>query len=204
MALTQDEWFSKLKGWVPTWFFETEHYNVAEFQAIAKLFAEAEQQAEDHFQQGYIANATNEIADLYANERNFRRLPQEIDPVLTGRIRSLLNQSNVPAIKRLVDQFLIVGESTITEHFMGAIFASRESFCNRREVFMQIYYNAFSIIVDQQLHVPYSFAGRENFAGREDFFGSNTSSQNIFDLITETVNNVKAAGTLYRVIERTQ
>ncbi len=203
MALTRDEWYSKLKSWVPTWFFESEYYNKAEFEGLAKILSEAQLQAEAHQSETFLSQADDTFLDLHANERNYRRLPQEIDAVFSPRIRSLLNQSNWPAIKALVDQFLIVGTSTIREHFRDIAFCNRENFWSRREVFMQIYYNAFSIIVEKQLHQPYSFASRENFASREDFAGSNESSQTIFDLITETVNNVKAAGTLYRVIERT-
>jgi uncharacterized radical SAM superfamily Fe-S cluster-containing enzyme len=202
MALSQADWYAKLKSWVPTWFFESEHFNVAEFQGIARLLSEAQQQSEDHVSQTFLSQATDTFLDTHANERNYRRLPQEIDAVFSPRIRSLLNQSNFPAIKILVDAFLIVGESTIREHFRDIIFLNREAFYSRREVFTDIYYNAFSIIVEKQLHVPYSFASRENFFSREDFAGSNESSQTIFDLIVETVNNVKAAGTLYRVIER--
>lgn len=202
MALTKDQWFSKLKSWVPTWFFGTEAYNVAEFEAIALLLSEAQQQAEDHYAETFLTEAEGSFLDTHANERNYRRLPQEIDAVLSPRIRSLLNQSNWPAIKRLVDAFLIVGESTIAEHFRDATFCNREDFYDRRKVFMQIYYNTFSIIVEKQLHQPYSFFSREYFCGREDFWGSNESSQTVFDLIAETVNNVKAAGTLYRIIER--
>jgi hypothetical protein len=46
------------------------------------------------------------------------------------------------------------------------------------------------------------FFSRESFFDREFLNGSNESLDSIFENIVETVNNNKAFGTVYRLIER--
>lgn len=203
MALTQQQWYNKLRSWVPTWYFETEKYNDAIFQGWAKVFSQAQQNAEDHQKQNFILQCETLFLDLQGDERNYKRLPRETNPVYAKRVQSLLNKSNGPSIQDLVNEILIVGTCTLREHGLGDIIcANRGSFLNRREVFTNIYYNTFTLIVERQIHPPYSFLNRSYFLSRGNFLGSNHSDQTVFDLILEVVNNVKAAGTLYRVLER--
>ena len=42
---SQEEWFNKLKSWVPTWFFREETNNVAIFEGIAKVLSEIDAKA---------------------------------------------------------------------------------------------------------------------------------------------------------------
>jgi hypothetical protein len=203
MGLSQAQFFAKIKSWVPEWYFESEEFNIAIFQGFAKVLANLQQNAEDHQKQRFIGLAESLFLDLHGAQRGFFRLPRETNPVYASRVRSLLNRSNPPALEALVNSVLIVGTCTIREHGLGDIIcANRGSFLNRREVFTDNYYNSFTIIVDRQIHPPYSFLNREYFANRGDFLGSNTSDQTVFDLILEVVNTNKAAGTLYRVLER--
>ena len=203
MALTKDQWYSKLKSWVPTWFFEGEYFNRAQFEGIAKLLSEAQQQAEDHQSETFLAQAADTFLDVHGNERSFERLPRETDAAWALRIRSLLNTSNKLALQVLVNQFLIVGVCTILEHSIGeSIFCNRGSYLNRREVFSDSWYNTFSVLIDPQIHDGYSFYSRGNFCNRGDFVSDDKSSKEIFDLVAQILNNHKAAGTLYRLIER--
>ena len=114
----------------------------------------------------------------------------------------IANTVSCPAIKALVDALLIVGEATVLEDFEGNVFFDREEFYNRGRIMIDPIKDTFSIIVDMQLHEPYSFYDREDFMEREDFIGANNSPLKIFNLIVEQVNANKAFGTLYRVIER--
>ena len=98
---------------------------------------------------------------------------------------------------------LINGESTFVEDEDLGIFCNRENFLNRGELMIAPLFNGFSVIVDNQKHDPYSFVSREYFCDREDFIGEGESSQYIFDLILEVLQN-RYCGTLYRVIERVE
>ena len=202
MILTKDQWFVKLKAFVPEGFFEKEENNVAHVKAVAKLLEVLQQDAQDHVDNTFILKSNDEFVDEHGRERTIKRVTSETDPTYAERVRNLLNQSNCPDIKDLVDKFLAKGVATIIEHFRDAPFMNRENFMNRGSIFVDVKYNAFSIIVDRQLHDPYSFVNRENFMNREDFVGTNKSSQRVFDIIVNSINENKALGTVYRVVER--
>ena len=199
---TQEQWFERLKGWVPSWFFEEEEYNVAVFQAIAAVLARLDLAGLEHVSQTYIDQAEAGFLDEHGNERTVPRGPGELDNNYRVRIRNIANTSSCPSIKQIVDALLDVGEATIVEDFEAQIFLNREVFYNRGYIFLIPIKDTFSIIVDKQVHAPYSFYDREYFYTRESFIGTNESSIELFELIVEAVNRAKALGTLYRVIER--
>jgi hypothetical protein len=202
MAMSQAQWFTKLKSFLPSWWYENEKYQIAVLEAMAAVFAELDIEADNHFNETFISKATAPVLDAHGAERSVDRLTGELDAPFSQRIRYIINQSNPVDIKTMVDSLLIKGKCDIREHGLGdALFASRGSFCNRHEVFTDISYDTFSIVVDKQLHDPYSFLSRENFASREDFIGSSESSLPIFQAIAAAVNKAKAFGVLYRISE---
>jgi hypothetical protein len=200
---TQEEWYKKLRSWVPAWFFEEEDVNVAKFQAMAALLASIEARAVEHQQETFIAQADQGYLDEHGLERNLTRGTLELDVAFSQRIRYITNSTSKPAIKRLVDALLSVGVCEISEDFEAGVYCDREDFFSRGELFIDAIYNVFSIIVDKQVHTPYSFYDREYFCDREDFIGTQESSLELFQLIIEAVDKAKALGTLYRLIERT-
>lgn len=202
MASNEEIWFQKLKGWVPQWFFEDEQFNVAHFRGIAKILNEIECMLEDHIRETFICQAVDGYLDEHGLERNLTRLGAELDTTFRERIKNLTNTTSCPSIKQIVDALLDVGESTIIEDFNASIFFDREIFLSRGELLIDPIYNTFSIVVDKQVHAPFSFYTRENFLDREDFIGLNESRLALFELIVEHVNKSKALGTLYRLIER--
>lgn len=204
MAKTQVEWYQTLRSWVPEWFFEQESSNVALFQAIAKILEESQLDVEDQQEQTFILKATAPYLDLHGYERTVSRLSGELDPQYAIRIRlkSLISQLSKPAIKALVDALLIKGQCSIREDFEGSIFVDRNEFVNRGSIVIEPIDNTFTILVDKQMRDPYSFVDREHFVDREDFVGSSESSEYVFDLILNAVNENKALGVFYRIIER--
>lgn len=202
MANNQDIWFDKLKSWVPQWFFEEEQFNVAVFQGIAKLLNEMECMLDNHIRETFLCQAVNGYLDEHGLERNLKRFLGELDTTFRERIKNLTNTTSCPAVKLIVDALLDVGESLIIEDFNGSLFFNRENFISRGEIMINPIYNTFSIIVDKQIHEPYSFYDRENFLDREDFIGLSESRLELFQLIVEHVNKSKSLGTLYRLIER--
>jgi hypothetical protein len=63
--------------------------------------------------------------------------------------------------------------------------------------------NTFSVIIDNQRPDPLSFCNREYFSDREDFMSASVASDEFFKGLVALINQNKALGTLYRLIERT-
>lgn len=204
MSKTQAEWYLTLRSWVPEWFFEREDSNVALFQAIAKILEEAQIDVVTQQAQTFILDATNPWLDLHGDERSVKRLSGELDPQYAIRIRlkSIISQMSKPSIQALVNALLIKGICSIREDFEGSIFVDRDEFVNRGSIVIEPIHNTFTILVDKQIRDPYSFVDREHFVDREDFVGNSESSEYVFDLILNAVNENKALGTFYRIIER--
>ena len=198
----QEKWYLKLRGWVPQWWFEEEENQVAVFYAMAMVLAKLECELENHIKETYICQAEGGYLDEHGLERNLTRFINELDTTFSQRIKNITNTTSCPTLKEIVDALLDVGESTIVEDWNVGLFFNREGFYNRGDVLIDPLYNAFTIIVDKQVHAPYSFYSREYFATREDFIGQQESSEDLFNLIIETVNRSKALGTVYRLVER--
>lgn len=201
MALTKEQWFQKLKKWVPVWFFEESKFQEAHFRGIAAVFAQLQSDGEFNQREVFILKAKGAALEAHGDERDVDRLPTEDDTIYAKRVQNLHNQSNCVAIKALIDTFLIVGEAVIKKHDTDVIFLNRGGFLNRKQTFHVVNCNAFSILVEKQIHAPYSFFSRGNFLNRGDFSGSGASSPKVFNLIVRQVNKMKALGYVYRVIE---
>lgn len=203
MALTQEQWFKKLKGYVPRWVFAKKPENEAVFKAFAKVLQQTQLDYEQHISEAFIDEGSSEYVELHGDERSVDRFPGEVLSSYRSRVKKIINNSNVPALKSLVDALLIRGESTIIEHDeqLGN-FLNRESFLNRNIIDYDVLYNAFTIIIDFQVPDATSFYNDEVFLNREFLSGSNTSSDEVFSNIIKTVNKNKAYGTVYRLIER--
>lgn len=204
IGFTQDQWFEKLKAAIPAHYFcDSDPVNFeAIFQGLAAVFKRIGDALDNHFRETFICQAVDGYLDQHGVERNITRTSGETTFNYSQRIKNITNTTSCPEIKRVVDALLDVGEASITEDFNGGVFFQRESFFNRGEILITPIKDTFSIVVDKQVHAPFSFFDREHFFDREDFIGRLESSQELFELIVETVNRNKACGTLYRLIER--
>lgn len=202
MALSQAEWLKKLKELVPSWVFEKEHYNESMFDGLAKILQQGQLKYEDHLKETFIDTAEGEFLDIHADERSVVKFPTDTTSSYRQKIKNILNNANCASLKTLVDALLISGESTFIEHYKTGNFYSREGFYNRNLIDVDIVYNAFTVIVDKQIPEATTFMSRENFYSREDVYGSSESLDNIFENIVSTINDNKALGTVYRLIER--
>lgn len=203
MANREQFWFDKLKTFVPECFFSDSGISEAYFHGIAKVLNRIECQLDEHFTETFICNAVEGFLDEHGLERNITRTSGELDFQLSERIKNITNSTSCVEIQRIVDALLDVGTATILEDFDAELFFDREdAFYNRGDLLIDPIYNVFSIIVDKQVHEPYSFFDRENFYDREDFIGRQDSSLALFELIVEAVNRAKALGVLYRLVER--
>lgn len=202
---TKDEWEARLRTWVPSWYFERDVNAKAQMAALAAVLADLETVLKGHFDETFITRAGGDTLDLHGSERNVARLTGEIDGPFANRIRYIVNNSNIISIKALVDALLINGEAIITEDYNAQIFCDRENFITPNSIMLsQIIKDAFTVLIPFQIHPPYSFFDRENFCGREDFYGRYTSSDEIFASVVAAVEAARAAGCLFRVIEKTR
>lgn len=202
MALTKEEWYEKLKGQVPSWVFQSEPRNRAIFKGMAAVLAQFEQDTQAQVDETYIDRASGEFLDVHGDERDKERLAGEADGSYAARIKEIKNASNCPDLKAIVDSQLIRGESTIIENYATENFLDRGAFLNRNVIGVEVIYNAFTILVNQQIPEPSGFLNRESFLDREFLMGSNESSIELFNAIVAAVNKEKAFGTVYRLIER--
>lgn len=206
MAKTKQEWFDTIKYWVPEWFFERSEYSEALFYAMAELLSVQEAETQDLIEQTYLDTADGDYLDLHGDERGVPRVTDELDASYASRIKnkSLVSQLSKPALQAIVNQLLVKGVCAIREDFAGDVFFGRSAFFNRGEIVLDPIDNTFTIVVDKQIHAPYSFFNREHFINRGDYFGTSVSNETVFQLILAAVNDNKAFGVLYRIIERFQ
>lgn len=202
MSKSKDDWYLSLKGWLPQWWFEQVENQEAVLYGMAAILERLGQAVDDHTKETYICQAQAAYLSEHGFERNLFRYDAELDPAFAIRIKNITNTTNCPAIKEIVDALLEVGFAEIREDFNGGPFFDREYFSDRGDILINAIINTFSIIVDRQVHAPYSFYSREYFVDREDFIGRNDSGLDLFNRIIESVNRNKALGTLYRLIER--
>jgi hypothetical protein len=202
MALTKQQWYLKLRGWVPTWFFETPAYQSAHFYALADLLSKLQTEMEQHKAETYILTSSAPQVDLHGAERTTDRLTAELDGSYKVRIQSLANKVNKLALKQIVDQLLLVGEATILEDWQGSAYFDREFFFNRGALTLDLVHNTFTVLFDNQRPEPFAYFDREDFFNRETYMTSLTTPTAFFDAIVQSIADNKALGTLYRVVER--
>lgn len=202
-ALTKEQWYEKLKSWIPEdWYLNNPEFQDAHLWGLAALYAYLDNEVSQTAKETFITDATGRQLDEHGVERTIPRIEDELDAQYRPRLRNITNRSNCPDLKELVDAVLIAGESSFIEDFKSDVFLNREFFYNRGHILVEKIVNVFTILVDKQVHEPFSFFNRGFFANRGDFIGRQTSSDYVFELIQGILCEEKATGTLYRLYER--
>ena len=201
MALSKEQWFAKIKGLVPKWVSNDSGVSVI-MDSVALVMSKQQEKLELKKSDTFIDTAQEEYVALHGEERSIDRLSNENLSSYRARVKIINNKSNKEALKRLVDALLIRGESTIIENYTISNFLNRSSFVNRNIIDYETLYNAFTILIDYQVPEPTSFYNRGSFLDREFLQGSNSSSETVFQNVINAVNENKAFGIVYRLIER--
>lgn len=205
MALTQQQWYLKLRKFVPSWTFEDEVTAVAVFQAIAAVLAAVQVDSDNAFNATFLSRSTDPELDAQGDERGVTRLPLEPDALYYPRVQRITSQTDKASIKAIVDSFLIIGECTILESPLDAPYCSRRAFCGRTIFVINAARNYFLILIPKQIHAPYAFTSRLTFTSRHtwqsNFVGSEDSSNSIFASIIAAVDQAKAFGVMYGILE---
>jgi hypothetical protein len=184
MAISKAQFYEKLKNWVPDWVFESENYQKAVFNSIAKILSSSFDEVLDFVDQTFIEDATQYTLDLHGSERSVTRIVGESDANYSLRIRNRAKALDRTTIEATVNSFLPSGACTVEEHDYDGTFCDRDYLVadnNPRKVFSDIDYDTFSIIVPQQT--------------------AGAPGQTVLDGIADAINASKALGTLYRIVE---
>lgn len=201
MALSQDQWYSKIKNLVPSWVTNDDGVE-AMLKAASLAMSKQQEKLELKLNDTFIDDAQEEYVAMQGEERSIARLNYEGLSSYRNRVKKIVNKSNKAALKKIVDGLLIRGECTIIENHAVQNHLNRGSFLNRNIIDYETLYNAFTILIDYQIPEPTSFFNMGSFLDREFLQGSRTSSDSVFQNVIDAVNANKAYGTIYRLIER--
>lgn len=203
VQLTKEQWYAKIKTFVPSWFWTTELNNKAWASAVAKCAEQLQIALAESINDTFIMEAAAGVLDTHGAERSTTRVQDELDGPYAVRVQSLVNQSNDVALANLINKVLVAGKARIQEDFNSVPFCSRDNYCNRAVLFLATpMVNGFSIVVDKQTHAPFSYCSRGYFLGRgEGFYGTAESLDTVFASIRQITDDNKAMGTLYRIYE---
>lgn len=202
MALTQQEWFEKIASFVPSWWFtEQGHYAEAIFQGLAAVFAQVEQDSEDQFDQTFLTRATSPVLDLLGSERHIDPLPGETPALYLKRIQQITSHPAKADILAFIDSILLTPGAKIFQAPQDSPYCSRGSFCGRDDYLLQLRKNFFLVVVPKQVHAPYSFTGRSLYCGRGSYVGSLDSTAAAYATIIAGVNQLKAFGVMWGLVE---
>jgi hypothetical protein len=202
MSLTKNQWFDKVKSLVQSWVVQEDNAKSI-FMGVAAALEQAEKDYLNHIDQTFIDSSELEYVQLHGDERSVIKLDDESIHSYRNRVKRITNQSNIPDIKAIVDALLIRGKSTLIEHTnQSGAFLDRGFALNRDIIDYDVLYNAFTVLIDYQIPEPNAFLNREAFTDREFLNGSITSSDTVFENVIKAINQNKAFGVVYRLIER--
>lgn len=174
MALTKDQWYSKLRALLPQWYWEQTGNQVAHAKGLAKILAQTQSDGDDHLAETFISDASGEFLDLHGEERGIPRLSGELDDTYRERIRNISNRGNITAIEELVAALVTDGSALVREHWKDFP-AYGVSYFDRRETYMKVIRNFFSVVLDPQ-------------------------DQGIYDALVAALDEARVMGVLYQII----
>lgn len=203
MALTRDQWISKLRSMVPAWWFERDAEARAVIDSYADVFLALEQDGDLAFDSTFVLRAIGIALDALGSERSIDRMIAEIDSYYAKRIQRITSLTDRVSIKAAVDELLINGECTILESPADAPYCSRGAFASRSSFMLSFGFNEFLVLVPKQQHAPYSFASRSVYCTRLNFAGTVDVLTALYSSIIATINRLKAFGVLYGIAEIT-
>jgi hypothetical protein len=122
MALSKEQWFSKISAWVPTWFFESEFYQVAYFMGIAKLLSDVQQFSEDERDDTFILLASPESLSSLGAERGIEQGASESQESYAVRVQHIVNVANPAALLIALNATLNNGPALLIENFQYGFF----------------------------------------------------------------------------------
>lgn len=200
---SRSQWLNRLKSWVPRWLFNETKYSDAVYESIAQELSSVQSRTSESIDSTYIDKAIGSYLDLIGSDRAVSRRLGEDDLTYAARIKTTRTKSDCDKISlmNLINSVLINGTCVILDDFESEIYLNRDSYLNRGFIFSEKVVNGFTVIVEKQIHDPYSFLNRENFINF-DYIGQNESDLRVFEVLIDIINSNKAFGTMFRIVER--
>jgi hypothetical protein len=119
-ALTQQQWYDKIKRFLPSWYFEDLNHQHGHLMGLSKLMETFQADVAAHIGETFIETAAGDFLDEHGDERTVLRLSGELDPSYRERIRILTNTVTYTNLKNLVDALLDSG-NLLTEDGDGLL-----------------------------------------------------------------------------------
>lgn len=116
MALTKEQWASKIRTFLPQWFFEVENNNIAYINGLSAALAEIQSALEQNIEKSFIENSSGTLLELHGSERVVSRATNETDASYRERIRLLLNLTNYSELMTAIKAALNNGEPILIEN----------------------------------------------------------------------------------------
>jgi hypothetical protein len=205
--MTQGQWLSKLQSFVPDWLYVDAPRANALLDACAATMADHDAELDYLSSQMFIETASGAYLDLWGRDRGVTRNVNESDDTFRIRVQTanLRNLSDKPDLLSIVNSLLIRGQASMSEDSDGSLYLNRSQlFLNRNVIeFATLIKDAFTILIDKQIHAPFAFESRAQFVGRSTFIGTTQSSPVVFQNLIQAINDNRAFGALYRIVERT-
>lgn len=212
--MTQEQWFERLRSWVPSWFLEQDIVVRAHLWALAGLIQQNEANAIDYFDATFIGRAEGRFLDHLGLERNRARKTNETDVQYRPRIRTLSGQADKPSIQDVATSqngpLAFVQEDWSDTHF-----ADINTFANVGHLLMGTpnppWRNRFYVFLDRVAnrftYARYAsvdaYASAGNFAvDVNENFEEEVPGQTSLDDVFDAINAVRAAGVRFTLVER--
>jgi hypothetical protein len=208
-ALSQDDWYTKISKFVPSWYFEKESEPLpntpAVFRAMAAVFSQIQHDTDDGVNATFLTLSSDPVLDLMGDERSIARIPGELDPPYSNRVQRITSQTDEPDIQAAVDHLLLVMGCLIRESPDDHPYASRKNFASRDWYVTAYRQDFFTLVTPLQAHAPYAFSGSGSeswhYFSDWDYAGPNPLASVIYQSVIALVNSMKAFGVMYRLAE---
>lgn len=151
-AQTVDQWFAKLKKWVPSWYFENKfNRNVAVTEAIfygaAAVYQQIEQDMLDQQAATFLLSSPGPIIDLLGDERSLPRIAGESDASYEVRVQnSLFRNVGEVELQALIDSQLHVTPSFLIENEQDFFFDDADVSLTHGIPYFDDYWSRFLMI----------------------------------------------------------
>ena len=202
--MTKEDFLRKIRSLIPSWTYSNEprRFN-AVLGGIASVLEKFQEDVENNINETFLDQSTGEYLDLYGSGRGLPRFDGEVDSAYRARLKEYQSTTSCRSLKQIVDSLVANGESRIVEGGALRSFLNEEAFIgvNFSTTGFQARNVFFTVHIDPQIPPPLSFLGFNTFLDNDLFAGTLDSKELILDRIITAVENTKAFGVKWELIE---
>lgn len=202
MADSQADWLSKLKKFVPGWWFEDDEQGINQtiILAFATVFQAIQQDTDDGVSAKFLTKNTTPMLDFLGSERDKDRLSGEDDADYVARIQRITSETDYADVKAAIDRVLVNGKSVIRDAVVDSPYCNAKTFCDLDYYVSDFKYGQyFLVVLLPQNPSQFSFCDNHYFADW-DYAGSSDPSGAVYNKVIAAINSLRAGGLVYRVV----